>query len=193
MRTIIRYILRNKYGIRVFTPFLIVLALILLIGCSGSDIRKTLLSYYSQKVVFPSSLTVITGASNDMRSIQDSIPKVVLFIDSTECSSCRIGRLIEYEDLAAESLRTGSFMMAIIISPLRKDFDYARHLLEQYDYPFPIYLDQSHCFRKDNAFIPDDIRFHAFFVDANNNPVLVGDPTRGKKIRQLFQQKLSEL
>ena len=190
MRTIV---FRNKNGIRVFTPFLIVLALTVSIGCSNSDIRKTLLSYYSQEVVFPSSLTVIPGASKDIRSIHDSIPKMVIFIDSTVCSSCRIGHLIEYEDLATESLRTGGFMMAIIISPLRKDIDYARHLLEQYNYPFPIYLDQSHSFRKDNAFIPEDVRFHSFFVDANNSPILVGDPTKSKKIQQLFRQKLLQL
>lgn len=162
-------------------------------GCSRGAIKKMLMTYYSQEVKFPSQLTKVPETAMNTHSINDSIPKMVIYIDSTECSSCRIGHLSEYESLAVECTRNGPYLLVIILSPLEKDYEYTRHLLESYNNPFPVYLDKNHSFRKENAFIPDDNRFHAFFVDANNRPILVGDPTRSKKVLQLLQQKQLEL
>lgn len=165
---------------------------VIITGCSRGDIKKMLMTYYSQEVKFPSQLIKVPEAAINMRSINDSIPKMVIYIDSTECSSCRIGHLSEYESLAKEATYSGNFLLVIIISPPRKDFEYTRHLLELYNNPFPVYLDRNHSFRKENTFIPDDIRFHAFFIDANNRPILVGDPTRSDKTQELFKRVLTE-
>lgn len=165
---------------------------VLITGCFRRDIKKMLMTYYSQEVKFPSQLIKVPGTSMNIHSINDSIPKLVIYIDSTECSSCRIGHLEEYETLATESNITDRFALIIILSPSKKDFEYTKHLLDVYNFPFTVYLDKAHSFRKENTFIPNDKRFHAFFVNAKNQPVLVGDPTHGAKIQHLFKKTLSE-
>ena len=162
-------------------------------GCSNHGIRKQLEGFLSQEVRFPSTMTCYSGSAQGIKPLSDSIPKLVIYVDSTQCSTCRIGHLPEYIPLQEESIQTGRFMLAIILSPPVNDFGNIAHLLETYQYPFPVYLDKEHSFRKENGFIPDDSRFHAFLTDRFHRPVFVGDPVRSDRLRQLFEQALQNL
>lgn len=168
--------------------------LLCLNSCSGHRVRKELESFFSQEIKFPSTLVACSGESaGAMSLLSDSIPKLIIYVDSTQCSSCRVGHLSDYLPLYEESVQGKQFMLAVIISPPVADYGYIVHLLGTYKYPFPVYIDKSHSFRKENSFIPDDTRFHAFLLDGCNHPVMVGDPARGQKIQRLFEQALAEL
>jgi len=50
----------------------------------------------------------------------------------------------------------------------------------------PLYIDKAYTFRKDNAMIPNDKNYHTFLIDKDNRILLVGDPLRNTKIRELI-------
>lgn len=173
---------------------IILLGLFLCIdGCSNNRIRDVLETFLSQEVTFPSTLICCSSDTDGVTSLRDSIPKLIIYVDSTQCSSCRVSHLSEYIPLYDDALRSRRYTLSIILSPPMSEYGHIAHLLELYNYPFPVFLDKSHSFRKENGFIPDDARFHAFLTDQANRPVLVGDPVRSKKIRQLFEPMLTEL
>lgn len=159
-------------------------------SCSSYSIRKELESFLTQEVRFPSTLINCSDQYIGKSSLSDSIPKLVIYVDSTQCSSCRIGHLSEYISLQEESIQTGQFMLMIILSPPIADYGHIKHLLESYKYPLMIYLDKMHSFRQENDFIPDDTRFHSFLINRDRHPVLVGDPVRSEKLRRLFEESL---
>jgi len=173
---------------------IILLGLLLCIGgCSNKRIREALESFLSQEVSFPSTLICCSGGTDGVNPLRDSIPKLIIYVDSTQCSSCRVSHLSEYIPLYDDALRSGRYTLAIILSPPVSEYGHIAHLLELYKYPFPVYLDKDHSFRKENGFIPDDIRFHAFLTDRSRRPVLVGDPVRSDRLRNLFEQELQNL
>lgn len=173
---------------------IILLGLILCLGsCSNHRIRKQLENVLSQEVRFPSSINCCFGSTSGKKPLSDSIPQLVIYVDSTQCSSCRIGHLSEYIPLYEESIQSQQFVLAIILSPPSADCEHISHLLSVYDYPFPVYLDKNHSFRRENGFIPDDSRFHAFLTDRSHHPVFVGDPVRSDRLRSLFEQALQNL
>lgn len=163
-------------------------------GCSEHRVRKELESFLSQEVKFPSTLIGCPGESTgSVTLLSDSFPKLIIYVDSTQCSSCRVGHLSDYLPLYEKSVQGRQYTLAVIISPPVADYGYIMHLLETYKYPFPVFIDKNHSFRKENSFIPDDTRFHAFLLDRLHRPVMVGDPARSEKIRRLFEQVLTEL
>lgn len=173
---------------------LILVGLVLCLGsCSSHRIRKELESFLSQEVCFPSSLTCVSNAFQGRDILLDSIPLLVIYVDSTQCSTCRVGHLAEYIPLQEKAVQSRKFLLTVILSPPANEYDHIVHLLDVYDYPFPIFLDKNHSFRKENSFIPGDARFHAFLIDRSRHPVMVGDPTRSEKLRRLFEQALQQL
>ncbi len=170
------------------------IGLLLCLGsCSNLRVRKQLETFLSQEVRFPLTMICCSEGAVEIKSLPDSIPQLIIYVDSTQCSSCRIGHLSEYIPLQEESKQTGRFMMTIILSPPVGDYGNITHLLETYKYPFPVYIDKNHSFRKENDFIPDDARFHTFLTDRFLRPVFVGDPVRNNRLRQLFDRALQSL
>ncbi len=170
------------------------MGLVLCLGsCLNQSIRKQLENFLSQEVRLPSTMSCYYGSAMGTKPLSDSIPQLVIYVDSTQCSTCRVGHLSEYNTLQEESIQTGRFKLTIILSPPVNDYEYIVHLLETYKFPFPLYVDKNHSFRKENGFIPDDSRFHAFLTDRSYRPVFVGDPVRSDRMRQLFEQALQNL
>lgn len=173
---------------------IILVGLMLCLGsCSSHRIRRELEVFLSQEVCFSSSLTCASNGFRGTNPFSDSIPRLVIYVDSSQCSTCRVGHLSEYIPLQEKAVQSRQFMLVVILSPPASDYDNIVHLLDVYGYPFPIYMDKNHSLRKKNSFIPDDVRFHAFLTDRSNHPVMVGDPVRSEKLRQLFEQTLQQL
>ena len=86
------------------------LFVILLAACGRSAGGK------NEKIVFPTGLERIdgTGAHPDL-----SVPaiRLVVFIDSTECSSCRLNNLYKYSSFSSMSEIYPGFETIVLIQP----------------------------------------------------------------------------
>jgi len=122
----------------------------------------------------------------------DARAKCVLYVDSTECSSCKISRLPRYGDLYNLSKRDATFDFLVVISPKLEERDRVIRQL-QLTMEFPVFLDDGSFLLSLNPFIPHDNRFHCFLTDADGKVSFVGDPTWGEKTEALFLEALNKL
>jgi len=165
---------------------------ILISGCNLSEkhaTRQLLKKMIGSTVVLPEKVTCIQGGNSfPMPETLRTTPKFIVFVDSTECSMCRIDKLVHYKDLLEMSHETGAFEVFIILSIRESEYKHIFDHLLYSEHEFPIYLDEQASFRKLNPIIPDITAFHTLFVDRDNSIILVGDPVYNEQIMNLFHQ-----
>lgn len=159
-----------------------------LASCRKFETRRMLRKMMGSTVVLPEKvLCVQNGEVFPMPEELRSKPKLIVFVDSTECSTCRIDNFIRYGSLFDKSRETGLFSIMLLLTvKSAKYHDIEKHLVLS-KFPYPIYLDIENCFRKDNPFIPDNTSMHALSVDSNNRVLLIGDPIYNESIMEMFQ------
>ena len=141
-----------------------------------------------QKIVFPEEMICIPDdiESPNLNALRK--PRIVIWVDSTECSSCRIGRLYEYEELYQQGRNEG-FDVLVLFSPRADDYCEVQHLVKVHHFSFPVYFDADNSFGEFNN-IPSDKRFHAFLLDRDNCICFIGDPMLNLKLRNLFNDAI---
>ena len=78
-------------------------------GCRDAETRRALRRMMGSTVVLPEKVTCVqNGEVFPMPEELRSCPKLIVFVDSTECSKCRIDNFIRYESLFELSRTTGS-------------------------------------------------------------------------------------
>ena len=117
-----------------------------------------------------------------------STPKLIVFIDSTECTNCRISHFYDYSELFELSEKTGKFEVVLLLSSRKEKYQDTFHYVKGNRFPFPVYLDLENSYLAINKVIPADIRYHAVTVDGQGHVLFVGDPIRGNMLMKLFKQ-----
>ena len=123
--------------------------------------------------------------------------KLVHYIDSVQCSSCYLTKIPVLEpllDLEKES--NNQFYNIFVVYPgdnvrnwktLKSDY-------KQKMTPATLFVDSLHVFMDKNPNLPQEVMFHTFLLDENNNVVFVGSPfdanIRNKTIT-IIKQRLS--
>ena len=116
---------------------------------------------------------------------------LVVYIDSTKCSLCRVKSLFDYENLYREALDKNAFKLLVLFSPRIVDQPELIDYLVLYGPDFPIYIDVQRSFSERNTF-PEDYAFHTFLVDKDGFPVSVGDPVHDKRVRKTFVRAIAK-
>lgn len=169
----------------------ILIMVVCLTGCEKYFMRVNLKRMTGNTIFL--SERIVSVFDSEVGPLDDSllsVPKLVVYIDSTECESCRVQKLYQYNRLAELSRNSMKYELFILFSPKQKGKEQFVKLLQHMDYPFPVYIDIENEFEKMNTFIPRDPRFHTFLVDGSNNPVIVGDPLAGEKMEEIFMSVL---
>lgn len=160
--------------------------------CGWSDYHNTkvlLKDMLESTVSIPKRVTCIQGGK--VFPMPESIrnqPKLVVFVDSTECSRCRIDKLVHYSEMFTLSEETNAFKVMILLSTPKSEYnDIYEHLLYS-ESQYPVYMDDDNAFRRINPSIPDKSMFHTMIVNENNEIVLVGDPVHNERVMELFNR-----
>ena len=157
--------------------------------------KMSLVSNYiklqGRNIVFPEEMICIPDDTRSPNLKAFRKPKIVIWVDSTECSSCRIGRLYEYEELYQQGCNEG-FDVLVLFSPRADDFCEAQHMVRVHHFSFPVYFDVNNSFGKSNN-IPSDIRFHAFLLDRDDCICFIGDPMSNLKLRNVFNDAIQSI
>ena len=165
---------------------------LLISGCNLSEkyaTRQLLKKMIGSTVVLPEKVTCIQGGNSfPMPETLRTTPKFIVFVDSTECSMCRIDKLVHYKDLFEISYETGAFDVIILLSTRKSEYQSIYEHLVFSEQPFPVYLDDNNHFLSINPFIPDKLSFHTLSVNDSNQVSLVGDPVYNETIMELFHK-----
>ncbi len=142
-----------------------------------------------------SGLTVAENGyySNAEISLADTLPTIVVYMDSSICHSCAVGHLHDLdESLGCYSEEERPYNQVIILSSPRKGEQSVLASTRYYSGLSTFLVDKANVFLANNAFIPQDQRFHTFLLDASGHIVLVGDPRGGDKIKSLYHECLAQ-
>ena len=115
--------------------------------------------------------------------------KVLVFVDSIGCTSCKLQlsrwkEFIRYTDSISQKNIPFLFFFQF-------DDQWEIHsLLIRENFDKPICLDRSDSLNQLNHF-PKDIRFQVFLLDKNNKVVVIGNPVHNPNVKELYLEEIS--
>lgn len=152
-------------------------------GCKKAKIRMQLKELMSATIVLPERISMVyDGVISSMPDSLRSVPKLIVYIDSSECTTCRISRIGMYQGVIRLSEEKGTFEVILLFSNVNLNGIAVTRYLSDMEISLPVYVDDENAFFELNPFIPEDRRMHSFLVDENGTPLCVGDPTSSREM-----------
>jgi hypothetical protein len=163
----------------------VILLAVGLTACHDHQLKTQYKAFIGSEVVVP-----VEVIRNDV----DAITHFVVYVDSIECSSCKIGNIYIYDSVVDFCRQTDNRCRPIFVfSPRKADIADVRFKLRRVISEFPILLDSTRSFPKANPHIPADNRLHTFLLDKNGKVVLVGDPAYNPQLWELYKKTITQL
>lgn len=167
--------------------------LLLLPSCKENEkerIIRLVEEWQGKKVRFPEEMLFSRFVTDtvDYR-IPQSDYKVLVYVDSVGCTSCKL-QLHKWKELMAhvDSTTNGSIPFLFIFQS--KDDKELRYILKRDDFDQPVHIDRSNAFNKLNNF-PADLTFQTFLLDRNNKVAVIGNPIHNLQVKELYLKQLT--
>lgn len=153
---------------------------ILFILCSCQESEKDNIAH---------SIFTIQGKDTTDFSFIHSDYKVVTYVDSIGCTSCKL-QLPRWKEFmhAVDSLTNSKVPFAFYFHP--KDMKELRYITRRDAFTHPICLDEMDNFNKLNH-LPNEMTFQTFLLDKDNKVVAIGNPVHNPKVRELYLRLLT--
>jgi hypothetical protein len=120
------------------------------------------------------------------QALMDAEYKVLLYVDSSGCSSCRLN-LFQWETLMSESdsLFRGKLNFLFFFQPKSKNE--LSILFRQEKFNHPVFIDMKNTINRLNHF-PAKPEYQCFLLDKANKVQIIGNPTLNPKIWDFYKQ-----
>ena len=172
---------------------IILLLTIFLSACQDKQkeiITLLVKEWQGKQILFPENMGFTRFASDTTNFvIPTSDYKVLVFVDSIGCTSCKLQlsrwkEFIRYTDSISQKNIPFLFFFQF-------DDQWEIHsLLIRENFDKPICLDRSDSLNQLNHF-PKDIRFQVFLLDKNNKVVVIGNPVHNPNVKELYLEEIS--
>lgn len=163
-------------------------------GCQAVRLRLQLRELMRSTIVLPERVTCVSeGEVYPMPEALRERPKLIVYVDTSACTPCRISHIEIYHELFRMAEESGLFEMMLLLSDVDLSGISLTVYLSDIGIEHPVYVDADNAFLALNPAVPDDSRMHAFLVDSGGHPVCVGDPTDSEELFRLFAGKLETL
>lgn len=169
--------------------------LLALSSCKDNALKKELKRLSQLEIKIPNIEQCMYGGKDTVMHItNDALARMVIFYDSTVCSSCQVSRIWEWEDVVGLSKATnGKFAPVFVFNPPKGKVNELRIALKSYPFKYPIFIDEDGEFVKQNPELPANTLLHTFLIDKNNNVTLVGKPTGNDQLWELYKSTIRDL
>jgi len=167
----------------------LIMCLWMLVSCQESqkDAMLRLVSEWQGKEIkFPARpVFTIQGKDTVAYEYKDADYKVVTYVDSVGCTSCKL-QLHQWKKWITEvdSLTNGRVPFLFFFHP--KDIKELRYLTRREDFIYPVCLDSKDELNRLNRF-PPDITFQTLLLDKENKVVALGNPILNPRVKELYQ------
>ena len=168
--------------------------IILSTGCKENkqkkEIAKIVQEWQQKEVVFPSEM-IFTKYGTD--SIEYEIPpsayKVLMYVDSIGCTSCKL-QLHKWKEFIAEvdSVTNGEVPILFFFHP--KDLREISYLLKRDGIDIPVCIDREDKLNMMNGF-PSRQEFQTFLLDRDNKVVFIGNPINNIRVKEMYLKEIS--
>lgn len=165
-----------------------------LTGCKKARLRSQVKTLMESTITLPEKVTCVdNGHAYPMPDSLRSKAKLIVYIDSTECTTCRINHLGLYGKLFRLSREKGAFGVVLLLANVDVYGIPVMRYISDLEIACPVYVDVENVFLGLNPSVPEDKRLRAFFVDNAGKPICVGDPSISENMFQVFLRALDEL
>ena len=145
----------------------------------GKEIR------FPEKPVFTRFVTDTT----DYRIPAAADYKVVVYVDSIGCVSCKL-QLRKWKEFIAQVDSATDGNVPFLFFFQSKDNDELRYILRRDNFTLPVCIDTDNHFYKLNHF-PGEMTFQSFLVDRDNHVKVIGNPIHNLSVRDLYLKELT--
>lgn len=131
------------------------------------------------------------------RFVTDTVPyripksdyKVVVFVDSVGCISCKL-QLPKWKEFMHEvdSLSDGNVPFVFFFQT--KDVRELRYILKRDNFSHPVCMDTEDSFYRLNRF-PGEMMFQTFLVDSANRVKVIGNPIHNLSVKDLYLKEIA--
>jgi hypothetical protein len=131
------------------------------------------------------------------RFVTDTVPyripksdyKVVVFVDSVGCISCKL-QLPKWKEFMHEvdSLSDGNVPFVFFFQT--KDVSELRYILKRDNFSHPVCMDTEDSFYRLNRF-PGEMMFQTFLVDSANRVKVIGNPIHNLSVKDLYLKEIT--
>lgn len=166
--------------------------LFLLLSCAETEkerITRLVTEWQGKEILLPEDMVFTRNVTDTVDwTISESDYKVLIYIDSIGCTSCKLQlhkwkELIDYTD----SITDGKVPFVFVFHP--KDLKEMQYLLKRDRFDLPIYIDMDDQLNKLNQF-PSDLTFQTFLLDKENKVVVLGNPVHNLAIKDLYLKQI---
>ena len=161
---------------------------LLFTSCSETDkdrINRLVKEWEGKEITFPSHSTfTVLGKDTVDFTFADADYKVLTYIDSVGCASCKL-QLHRWKEWVHEvdSLTDGQVPFLFYFHP--KDMKELRYLTRRDGFTYPVCFDEKDELNGLNRF-PSDMTFQTFLLDKDNMVLAIGNPIHNPKIKDLY-------
>ena len=163
-------------------------------GCKKARLRAQLKELMSSTIVLPEKITCVhNGEVFPMPDSVRSKAKLIVYVDSIECSTCRVSHIGMYHGLFHFAEESGLFEVMLILSNVDLNGIPIIRYLSDLEIEHPVYVDVDNEFLHLNHAIPKDKRMHSFLINRSGSPLCVGDPAISDKMQPIFYRAVNSL
>ena len=146
--------------------------------------------WQGKEIVFPQDMAFTRFVTEPMEyQIPDAEYKVLIYVDSVGCTSCKL-QLPKWKELIAhvDSATNGNIPFIFVFQS--KDDKELRYILKRDNFARPVCIDRDSRLDKLNKF-PQDITFQTFLLDKDNKVKVIGNPVHNLAVRDLYLKQIT--
>lgn len=148
-------------------------------------IARLVEEWSGREIRFPDRAVFTVQGRDTVPAPAMNVPyKVLVYVDSVGCMSCRL-QLPKWKELIAtvDSLLPGQVSFCFFLYP--KDVKEMRYILRRDAFRHPVCIDTENVLGRLNNF-PGEDTFQTFLLDADNRVAAIGNPVHNLKVRDLY-------
>lgn len=160
-------------------------------GCKKAKIRAQLKELIGCTIVLPDHIMCVYNG--EIFPMADSVrkkAKMIVYVDSSECHTCKLSQLVRYEQLYQLSEETGKFEFVFMLGNTHFGGITLFQYLSDLNLNYPVYVDEEQLFLINNPRIPDERLFHNMFLSSENKVKFVGDPILNERVKSILERTL---
>ena len=171
---------------------LYVIYLYLLSSCQNpakDHITQLVEEWQGKEVLFPEN-PVFTRQLKDTVDyrIPDAEYKVLVYVDSIGCTSCKL-QLPKWKEFIAYVDSVSGGQVPFLFFFQSKDNKELRYILKRDNFRLPVCVDSQNEFGKLNRF-PSELMFQTFLLDKDNRVKVIGNPIHNLSVKELYLKEI---
>ena len=173
---------------------LYILSLLILLAACGENKKeqfaRLVQEWQGKEIVFPQDMAFTRFVTEPVEyRIPDVEYKVLIYVDSTGCTSCKL-QLPKWKELIAHVDSAASGGSPVIFVVQSKDDKELRYILKRDNFDRPVCIDRDSRLDKLNQFL-QDITFQTFLLDRDNKVKVIGNPIHNLAVRDLYLKQIA--